>query len=119
MIVYKISTIGMHAIITLSAPWSALLGCSKETLSQPRRLGSLPCPLQIFVLHPKCLCHILPSQGIPTLLVILATHSQGLETPHLSRLINPTTCSTSQVQNGWRIRPNKQNNKNKSSKHYE
>ena len=82
----------------------SLLGGSEQTLSQPRRLRSLARPLEVLVLHPEGLGHVLAPERVPALLVILPSHPESLDAAHLSRLGQAATCCASQVKDRRGVR---------------
>ena len=86
------------AVITRPLLLPPLLGGSEQTLSQPRRLRSLHCPLEVLVLHSEGLRHVLPSEGVPALLVILPPHPERLDAAPLARLGQAATCCAPQVK---------------------
>ena len=63
-----------------------LLGGAQQTPRQPRSRGSFPRPLEILLLHPECLGHVLAPERVPALLVVLPPHPEGAEAARLARL---------------------------------
>ena len=82
----------------------SLLGGSEQTLSQPRRLGSLARPLEVLVLDSEGLRHVLAPESVSALLVILPPHPQSLDATHLPGLGQAPTCCASQVKDWRRVR---------------
>ena len=82
----------------------SLLGGSEQTLSQPRRLRSLARPLEVLVLHPEGLGHVLAPERVPALLVILPSHPERLDAAHLPGLGQAATCCASQVKDRRGVR---------------
>ena len=76
----------------------SLLGGSEQTLSQPRRPRSLARPLEVLVLDPEGLGHVLAPERVPALLVILPSHPESLDAAHLPGLGLAATCCASQVK---------------------
>ena len=92
------------AVITRPLLLPPLLGGSEQTLSQPRRLGSLARPLEVLVLDPEGLRHVLAPESVSALLVILPPHPQSLDATHLPGLGQAPTCCASQVKDWRRVR---------------
>ena len=90
---------GPHLVTRLS-----LLGGSQQTLSQPRRLRSLARPLEVLVLDPEGLRHVLSTESVSALPVILPPHPQSLDAAHLPGLGQAPTCCASQVKDRRRVR---------------
>ena len=67
-------------------PVFPLLGGAQQTPRQPRSRGSFPRPLEILLLHPEGLGHVLAPQRVPALLVVLPPHPQRAEAARLARL---------------------------------
>ena len=68
------------------APVFPLLGGAQQTPRQPRSRGSFARPLEILLLHPEGLGHVLAPQRVPALLVVLPPHPEGAEAARLARL---------------------------------